>query len=57
LRIAVFTIALAFTAVLAALTVQDLARHGVTVPAALALAIVVLLMFGIVGALLKPPRG
>jgi hypothetical protein len=56
LRTAVFTLALAFTAALAGLTGQDLADHGLTLPGALALVIVVLLMFGIIGALLRPPR-
>jgi hypothetical protein len=56
LRTAVFTLALAFTAALAGLTGQDLADHGLTLPGALALLIVVLLMFGIIGALLRPPR-
>ena len=57
MRTVVFTVALAFTAVLAILTGQDLAKHGLTLPGVLALLIVVLLIFGVVGALLRPPRG
>jgi hypothetical protein len=56
LRTVVFTLALAFTAALGALTAQDLANHGVTLPGALALVIVVLLAVGLVGALVRPPR-
>ncbi len=56
MRTVVFTLALAFTAALAALTAQDLANHGLTLPGALALVIVVLLMVGLIGALLRPPR-
>jgi hypothetical protein len=53
LRTVVLTLALAFTGALAALTGQDLANHGVTLPGVLGLLIVVLFMFGIVGALLR----
>jgi hypothetical protein len=56
LRTVVFTLALAFTAALAALTGQDLANHGLTLPGVLGLLIVVLLMVGLIGALLRPPR-
>jgi hypothetical protein len=56
LRTVVFTLALAFVAALAALTAQDLADHGLTLPGVLALVIVALLTVGIVGALLRPPR-
>jgi hypothetical protein len=55
-RTVVFTLALAFTAALAALTIQDIADHGLTFPGVLALLIVLLLVFGIVGALIRPPR-
>ena len=53
LRTVVFTLTLVFTGALAALTVQDLANHGLTLPGALALVIVVLLMVGTIGALLR----
>ncbi|MDQ6821605.1 MAG: hypothetical protein M3076_14930 [Actinomycetota bacterium] len=56
MRTIVFTLALAFTAALAALTVQDIADHGLTFPGVLALLIVLLLGFGIVGALIRAPR-
>jgi hypothetical protein len=56
LRTVVFTLALAFVAALAALTAQDLANHGVTLPGVFGLVIVLLLAVGIVGALLSPPR-
>jgi hypothetical protein len=53
LRTVVFTLTLVFTGALAALTVQDLANHGLTLPGVLALVIVVLLMVGTIGALLR----
>ncbi|MDQ6816429.1 MAG: hypothetical protein M3018_03345 [Actinomycetota bacterium] len=56
MRTVVFTLALAFVAALAALTAQDLADHGLTLPGVLAGAIVALLAVGIIGALLRPPR-
>jgi uncharacterized membrane protein YvlD (DUF360 family) len=55
-RTVVFTLALAFIAAFAALTVQDIADHGLTVPGVLALLILALLVFGIVGALIRPPK-
>jgi len=53
MRTIVFSLALAFIAALTALTVQDLASHGVTVTGLLALAIVVLLLVGVAGALIR----
>ncbi len=50
------TIALLFIALLAALTVLEFARYGVTAPGVLAVLILVLFMTGIVGALRHPPR-
>jgi hypothetical protein len=55
LRLAVLTIALAFTVGLGALTVLDIVRYGVTAVSVLAVLIVVLFMVGIVGALRHPP--
>jgi hypothetical protein len=54
-RVFVLTIALAFVAGLAALTVIDIVHYGVTAVAVLALGIIVLFMLGIVGALRHPP--
>jgi hypothetical protein len=56
LRLAVLTIALAFTVALAALTVLDIVHYGLTAVAVLALGIIVLFMLGIVGALRHPPN-
>jgi hypothetical protein len=56
LRIVVFTVALAFVAGLAALTVSDFARNGVTALGVISALIVVLFMVGIIGALRQPPR-
>lgn len=56
MRLAVLTIALAFTAALAVLTVLDIVHYGLTAVAVLALGIIVLFMLGIVGALRHPPN-
>jgi hypothetical protein len=56
LRLAVLTIALAFTIALAVLTVLDIVHYGLTAVSVLALGIVVLFMLGIVGALRHPPN-
>jgi hypothetical protein len=56
LRLAVLTIALLFVAALATFTVRDIHVHGLTPVAVLAIIIVVLFTFGIIGALLHPPR-
>jgi hypothetical protein len=51
----VLTLALVFIAALAALTVTDLVRNGVSALDVLAGLIIVLFLFGIVGALRHPP--
>jgi hypothetical protein len=56
LRLAVLTIALAFTAGLGVLTVLDIVHYGLTAVAVLALGIIVLFLLGIVGALRHPPN-
>jgi hypothetical protein len=56
LRTAVLLIALAFIALLGALTAIDISRHGVTLVGALAILILVLFITGIVGALTHPPN-
>jgi len=55
-RVAVLTLALAFTALLGVYTARDLARHGATVPGVLGAFVVVLFAIALVGALLHPPR-
>jgi hypothetical protein len=52
----VFTLVLMFVAALGALTVRDIHVHGLTPVGVLAIAIVVLLATGVIGALLHPPR-
>jgi hypothetical protein len=54
-RATVLTIALLFIAMLAALTITDFVRNGVTPLGVLALLVVLLFMIGIVGALRQPP--
>jgi hypothetical protein len=54
-RSLVLTITLVFIAGLAALTVIDIARNGVTVLGVLAVMIIALFLIGIVGALRHPP--
>ena len=56
MRGVVFTIALVFIAGFAALTAQDLSRHGLAAPDLIALVVLVLFTVGILGAILKPPR-
>jgi hypothetical protein len=55
-RIPILLIALVFTAGLAVLTAIDIARYGVTVLAVLAILVLALFTFGILGALREPPR-
>jgi hypothetical protein len=52
---AVLVVALLFIAVLGALTVSDLIRNGITPLSVVAIAVLVLFMIGIVGALRQPP--
>jgi hypothetical protein len=54
-RVVVLIAALLFIGVLGALTVFDLVRNGVTPLAVVAIAVLVLFMIGIVGALRQPP--
>lgn len=56
MRVILLLIVLVFIAGLGALTGLDLADNGVTVIGILAILILVLFSFGIVGALLQPPR-
>jgi hypothetical protein len=56
LRVVVFTISLAFIAGLGVLTVMDIVNNGVTPIGILAVALLVVIMVGIVGALTQPPR-
>jgi Na+/proline symporter len=55
MRLAVLIIALAFIGGLAALTVVDIVRNGLTVVSVFALGIIFLFTVGIVGALRHPP--
>ncbi len=55
MRAVVLIVALLFIAMLGALTVSDLVRNGVTPLAIVAIAVLVLFMIGIVGALRQPP--
>jgi len=56
MRDAVLLVALAFIALLTFLTISVLAREGFDILVGLSLAILGLLAFGIVGALLHPPE-
>ncbi len=56
MRDAVLLVALAFIALLTFLTISVLAREGFDILVGLSLAILGLLVFGIVGALLHPPE-
>jgi hypothetical protein len=56
MRYVLAVVAVAFTALIAVLTVIDITRHGVNWLDVLALMIVVLFATGIVGALLSPPN-
>ena len=55
MRYALAAVTVAFTALIAVLTVRDIVHHGVNWLDVLALLIVVLFATGIVGALLSPP--
>jgi hypothetical protein len=55
LRVVVLTVALLFIALLAALTIIDLVRNGITALDVLAILILVMFATGIVGALRRPP--
>ena len=63
MRAVVFTVALAFIALFAGLTAQDVARHGATAPDVIAIFVLVLFIVGIVGfffgikQIRKDPRG
>jgi hypothetical protein len=56
LRGIVLTVALLFIAMLAALTVADFVRNGITPLGVVAVLILALFMIGIVGALRQPPN-
>jgi hypothetical protein len=55
MRYALAAVTVAFTGLIAVLTVRDIMRHGVNWLDVLALLIVALFAIGIVGALLSPP--
>jgi hypothetical protein len=55
-RLVVLTIALVFIIGLGTLTVLDFIHYGITAVGVLALMVLVLFTFGIVGALRHPPR-
>ncbi len=55
MRTAVLATVLLFIAALGALTISDVVRNGVTPLAVVAIAVLVLFMIGIVGALRQPP--
>ena len=52
----VLTVALLFIAMLAALTIADFVRNGVTPLGVVAVLVLALFMIGIVGALRQPPN-
>jgi hypothetical protein len=54
-RVVVLILALAFTGLLAAYTVSDLSRHGLTVPGVLGAVVVILFGVALLGALLHRP--
>ena len=56
MRLVVLAITLVFIAGLGALTVQDVVSNGLTVLDVVAVFVLVLFAFGIVGALRHPPR-
>jgi len=56
LRGIVLTVALLFIAMLAALTIADFVRNGVTPLGVVAVLVLALFMIGIVGALRQPPN-
>jgi hypothetical protein len=54
-RVVILIVALVFIGLLAALTVRDIVRHGVTPVSVLAVLVLTLFCTGIVGALRHPP--
>lgn len=56
MRLAILTLALAFTAVLGVFTARDLSEHGATVAGVSGAFIVVLFAIALLGALTQPPR-
>jgi hypothetical protein len=56
MRAVVFAVALAFTVLLAYLTIVDFAHHGVTAIGVLGTLIVILFGVGFLGALRHPPH-
>ena len=56
MRLVVLAVALLFTVGLAVLTAMDIVRYGLTVISVLALGVLILFAFGILGALREPPR-
>lgn len=56
MRVVVFTIALVFIVGLGVLTVMDIINNGVTPIGIIAVALLVVIMVGIVGALGQTPR-
>ncbi len=56
MRVAILSLALAFTAVLGYFTARDLATHGPTLPGVAGACIVILFFVALTGALLHPPR-
>ena len=56
MRVPVLIVALLFIVAFGVLTVRDIETHGVTPVTVLAIAVLVLFITGIVGALLHPPR-
>jgi hypothetical protein len=54
MRLVLLAISIAFTALIAALTVRDIADNGVTWLDVLAIGIVILFATGLIGALLHP---
>jgi len=55
-RVAVLAVALAFILGFAFLTIDGLAKYGLTAEGVLSVCVLVLLTVGIVGALCNPPR-
>jgi hypothetical protein len=55
MRRSVLVVTLVFIALLAAVTIEELVRQGVTAVSILAVLIIVLFAIGIVGALRNPP--
>jgi Na+/proline symporter len=56
LRVAVLLIALVFIGGLAALTITDFVRHGITGLGVVSVLVLILFTVGIVGALRHPPQ-